>query len=105
MEIRELVARVIGTESCTVCKGRCPRARASNKPLRASMAYCLALFTTKQFYSMVLGRFCGERVTGRSPEVQKFKSSEVGCWRLERSESEVDRSNRDAVKTPSDPKT
>src|SRR6266404_52142 len=97
METRELVARVFGTEKGAACRGTNFGANPSYKALRASMADSLALFTTRQQYSMVLGRFCGERVTGRS--------SEVGCWRLERSESEVDRSNGGAVKTPSDAKT
>ena len=102
METQNLDAGVFGTERGAVCRESTPRARPSHKPLRASMAYCLVLFTTNQLYSIVLGRFYGERVTGRSSEVE---SSEVGCWRLERSESEVDRSNRGAVKTPSEPKT
>jgi len=107
-QAQDLDAGVFGTKIGAVCRETTPRARPSHKPLRTSMAYCLALFTTMQQYSMVLGRFCVEKVTGRSSEDQKFRSLKVqklDGWRLERSESEVDRSNRGAVKTPSDPKT
>ena len=71
METRELVARVFGTGICAVC---------GESSSRASMAYCLALFTTIQQYSIVLGRFCGERVTGKAEkgkltaDSQQFKA-------------------------------
>jgi hypothetical protein len=55
MEIQELVAGVFGTGSCAVCRESTPR---------ANMAYCFALFITRQQYSIVLERFCGERVRG-----------------------------------------
>jgi hypothetical protein len=41
---------------------------------RANMAYSLALFITIQQYCIVLGRFCGERVTGMVKSVGKGKS-------------------------------
>src|ERR1700688_190441 len=47
-----------------VCRETNPRANPSRKPLRASMAHSLALVTTSQLYSVVLGRFCAEKVTG-----------------------------------------
>ena len=55
MGTQDLDAGVFGTEIGAVCRESTPRAR---------MAYCLALFTTRQQYCVVLGRFCVETVTG-----------------------------------------
>jgi hypothetical protein len=79
MEIRELVARVFWTGSCAVCRESTPR---------ANMAYSPELFIISQQYFIVLERFCGEKVTGGSSEVQKFRSSEVEKLKVKDSNSE-----------------
>jgi hypothetical protein len=52
------------------------------------MAYSPELFIISQQYFIVLERFCGEKVTGGSSEVQKFRSSEVEKLKVKDSNSE-----------------
>ena len=55
------------------CAGCGERRRVKERVPRANMAYSLALFTTRQQYSVVLGRFFGERVTGNGQRYGKGK--------------------------------
>ena len=55
METGDLDARVFGTGGCSACRETTPR---------ANIFHFLKLYIVYQQYCMVLGRFCGERVTG-----------------------------------------